>query len=139
MLVFHKISLEFIHSGKALGCTYVYFPVHFKPANFIAVKLDRPYSLMRQPDEKLQKCILRVQAQAAKFDFGDSLDSALRNRLISGINNASLNKRLLLFKNLTFLAARILCAQYEELQEAVEEPQSSMYNSRLKSRRKILI
>ncbi len=83
---------------------------------------------MLQPDEKAQKFILRVQAQAAKCDFGDSLDSALRDRLISGINNVSLKKKLLLLEDRTFLAARKLCVQYEELQEAVEEPQPAMYN-----------
>ncbi len=86
------------------------------------VKLDGPYSLIRQPDEKLHKFIFRVQAQAAKFDFGDNLDSALRDRLISGINNISLKEKLILFENRTFLAARKLYVQYEELQEAVEEP-----------------
>ncbi len=70
MLVFNKISIVVIHPETALGCTYVYFPVYFEPANFIAVKLDRPYSLMRQPDEKLHKFIFPVQAQAAKFEFG---------------------------------------------------------------------
>ncbi len=69
---------------------------HFKPANSVAAERDRFYSLMRQSKEKAQKFILRVQAQAAKCDFGDSLDSALRDRLISGINNASLKKKLLL-------------------------------------------
>ncbi len=38
---------------------------HFKPANFVAADRDRFYSLKRQPDEKAQTFILRVQAQAA--------------------------------------------------------------------------
>ncbi len=42
---------------------------------------------MRQPDEKLHKFVFRVHAQAAKFDFRDNLDSAIRDRLISGVNN----------------------------------------------------
>ncbi len=79
---------------------------------------------------------MRVQAQAAKCDFGDSLDSALRDLLISGINNVSLKKKLLLLEDPTFLAARKLCVQYEELQEAVFEPQPAMYKSRLKNWRK---
>ncbi len=60
--------------------------------------------------------------QATKCDFGDSLDSALRDRLISGINNAPLKEKLLL---------RIFLAAIE--QEAVEEAQQAMYNSRLKN------
>ncbi len=83
---------------------------HFKPANFVAAEWARFYSHMRQPDEKAQKFILRVQAQAAKCNFGESWDSALRDRLISGINNVSLKKKLLLLEDRTFLAARKLCA-----------------------------
>ncbi len=60
---------------------------NFKPANFVVAERGRLYFRMRQPDEKVQKFTLRVQAQAAKCDFGDSLDSALLDRLISGINN----------------------------------------------------
>ncbi len=88
---------------------------------------------MRQSDEKVQKFILRIQTQAAKCDFGDRLDSALLDRLISGINKVLSKKKLLLLEDRTFLAARKLCVQYEELQKAVEEPQPAMYNSRLKS------
>ncbi len=65
--------------------------------------------------------------KATKCDFGDSLDSALRDSLISGINNVSLKEKLLLLEDRTFLAAMKLC-----MQEAVEEAQPAMYNSRLK-------
>ncbi len=51
----------------------------------------------------------------------------------SGINNVS----LLLLEGRAFLVARKLCVQYEELQEAVEEPQPVMYNSRLKNWRNV--
>ncbi len=48
---------------------------HFKPANLVAAERYRFYFLISQPDEKAQRFILRIQAQAAKCDFGDSLDS----------------------------------------------------------------
>ncbi len=66
--------------------------------------------------------------QATKGDFGDSLDSALRDRLISGIYNASLEEKFLLLEDRTFLAAMKLC-----MQEAVEVAQPAMNNSRLKN------
>ncbi len=66
--------------------------------------------------------------QATKGDFGDNLDSALRDSLISGINNAYLKEKLLLLEDRIFLAAMKLC-----MQEAVEEAQQAMYNSRLKN------
>ncbi len=66
----------------------------FKPANFVAPERDRFLSPMRQPDQKALKFILRVQAQAAKYDFADSLDSVPRDCQISGINNVSLKKKL---------------------------------------------
>ncbi len=53
---------------------------------------------MRQPDEKVQKYILQVQAQAAKCHFGESLDSALRDRLISRSSNRPPTKTALIVK-----------------------------------------
>ncbi len=95
---------------------------HFKPVNFEASERAKFNVLSRSPSDSFRNCVLQLQIQPARCNFGAELNNHLRDRLIAGINDAALQKRMLLEKGPTFSSLRMLCEKSEELDKAVEQP-----------------
>ncbi len=94
---------------------------HFKPVNFEASERAKFNTLSRSPSESIRSYVLQLQKQAATCNFGAELDNHLRDRLIAGINDVALQKRMLLEERPTFSSLRTLCEKCEELDKAVEQ------------------
>ena len=54
----------------------------------------------------------------AKCNFGDQLDTQLRDRVVAGISHAELQKKLLLTKDLNFQLAQQIREQYDDVSAA---------------------
>ncbi len=68
-----------------------------------------------------QRCA-SVEIKAARCNFGAELDNYLRDHLIAGINDAALQKKMLLDERPTFSSLRTICEKFEELDKAAEQP-----------------
>ncbi len=53
---------------------------HFKPMNFEASERAKFNMLSRSPSESIRNCVLQLQRQAAKCNFGSRRTKATRNR-----------------------------------------------------------
>lgn len=102
---------------------------HFEPVNFEAAERARFNLLVRDSSETIRDFVLKLQKQASKCNFGDQLQDALRDRLIAGINNTILQKKMLLADTPTFSTLRTLCQKFEELNKTVEVPTVMLHNA----------
>lgn len=75
---------------------------HLQPTNFEATERSKFHNIMRKSDEKLRDFLLRLQQQAAKCNFGDQLQTALRDRIIAGVNHPDVQRKLLSRRELTY-------------------------------------
>ncbi len=66
-------------------------------------------SKVQRPSDSIHNFVLQLQIHAARCSFGAELDNHLRNRLIAGINDAALQKKMLREKRPTFSSLRMLC------------------------------
>lgn len=102
---------------------------HLQPINFEAAERARFHSLQRREQQDIRPFILELQTQAARCNFGDQLQVQLRDRLIAGINNPNLQRKLLLLKDATFQSARNVCELYNDVQFVVKEDAPLLFNS----------
>ena len=65
----------------------------------------RFYSRVRQSGEPVNKYVADLQWLAKDCGFGDSLEKMLRDRLACGINNHTIQRNMLVEKDLTFKRA----------------------------------
>ncbi len=79
-------------------------------------------TLSLNPSDSIRNFVLQLQIQATRCNFGAELDNHLRDRLIAGIDDASLQKKMLLEPRPTFSSLRTLSEKFEELSKAVEQP-----------------
>jgi len=61
---------------------------------------------------------LRIQKQAARCNFGDQLKIQMRNRIVAGINNVEIQKRLLAEPKLTYDGARKILDAAHSVEQA---------------------
>ena len=78
---------------------------HFKPAPSEIVKRFRFNSRVRKPGESLAAFIAEVRALAEFCNFGDTLEAMLRDRIVCGINDDSIQRRLLSESKLDYAKA----------------------------------
>ena len=83
---------------------------------------------MRADGQRIRDFILQLQIQAAKCNYGEQLLIHLRDRLIAGINSGGLQQKLLLLKNPTFQDVRVICEQYEDVNNIVLKDPEVLYN-----------
>ena len=94
---------------------------HVTPANFEATERAKFHSLNRRSDQPIRDFILQLQTQAAKCNFKGDLEEQLRDRLIAGIGDETLQRKLLLQTSLTFLQAKTICTQQEDVISATTD------------------
>ncbi|VDP89908.1 unnamed protein product [Echinostoma caproni] len=62
--------------------------------------------------------ILQLNRQASRCNYGDHLKEQMCDRLVAGINNLTLQRKLLEEKDLTFAEARKIREQHDDLMKA---------------------
>ena len=97
---------------------------HLKPRNFTIKERATFNTLLRKPEQNIKDFIRTLQKQASKCNFGDNLEDQLRDRLLAGINDAELQKKMLLDSALTFSKAKEICETTLSVQNAINENSS---------------
>ena len=78
---------------------------HYKPAPSEIVERFRFNSRIRRPGESIAGFVAELQALAEFCNFGDTLEAMLRDRIVCGINDDSIQRRLLSESRLDYVKA----------------------------------
>ena len=79
---------------------------HYDPKPSPIVERFKFNSRVRRPGESISTFISELRSLAEHCEYGSSLDDMLRDRLVCGINDTQIQRRLLAKKDLTFQLAR---------------------------------
>ena len=110
---------------------------HLTPANFEATERAKFHNIVRQRKEKLRSFLLRIQQQAAKCNFGDQLWTAMRDRVIAGVNFPEVQRKLLADKGMTFEKAKLLLEESDGISSVLSPTSSAvLYNHNRQQERK---
>ena len=90
---------------------------HYTPAPSAIVQRFKFYSCNRQTMESIASYVARLRALTQHCKFGDNLDTMLRDRLVCGVNNEQLQRRLLSKPRLTFAKAMEISRTFETTTE----------------------
>ena len=78
---------------------------HTKPTPSVIVQRFKFNTRDRQPNESIATFMAALREIAQYCNYGSTLDEMLRDRLVSGVQNAIIQKKLLAEKDLTFKSA----------------------------------
>ena len=78
---------------------------HTKPPPSVIVQRFKFNTRDRQPNESIANFMAALREIAQYCNYGSTLDEMLRDRLVSGVQNAVIQKKLLAEKDLTFKSA----------------------------------
>uniref|UniRef100_A0A803JUZ6 Gypsy retrotransposon integrase-like protein 1 n=1 Tax=Xenopus tropicalis TaxID=8364 RepID=A0A803JUZ6_XENTR len=98
---------------------------HFAPTISETVKRFHFNRRSQQLDESIAAYIAELRRLAESCNFGSSLESLLRDRLVCGVRDAALQRRLLAKHNLTFALAQEEALAYEAASVHSKEIQAS--------------
>ena len=90
---------------------------HFSPKQSEIVQRSKFYSHSRKPGENISSYVAQLRALAEHCNFGGTLDVMIRNRLVCGVSDDSIQKRLLTEGDKLSLTKAILIAQSYEMAE----------------------
>ena len=102
------------------------------PKPLVTVQRFHFYSRFRQPEESISTFVAELRNLAKDCDFGTTLEDNLRDRLICGIADQILQKRLLSEQNLTFKKAFEIAQSHESAARNVVTLQGSTQVHKLK-------
>ena len=103
---------------------------HLQPTNFAATERARFHNLTRRVGESLRSLLLRLQQQATKCVFGDQLDIQLRDRIVAGVNDLEVQKRLLHQQELTFQRAKQIIEDWDDVNNAIASVSEVFYGQK---------
>lgn len=87
---------------------------HVKPVNYEIAEREKFNNMMKRTEESYKDYVLRVQRQAANCNFTD-LEIQLRDRLVAGIKDQELKRKLLKDAKLDFQAAKSLLLEWDAI------------------------
>ncbi|KAH9585833.1 hypothetical protein MS3_00000308 [Schistosoma haematobium] len=90
---------------------------HVKCTSFVCRERAKFHKIILQNNQKVRESILELQKQAPKCNFGGQIHVQLRGRLISEIDIPGLERELLRILNCFYQDARIVCINYEAMNE----------------------
>ena len=93
---------------------------HFSPKQSEIVQRSKFYSWSRKPGENVSSYIAELRALADHYNFGGTLDAMIHNRLVCGINEDSIQKRLLMEGD-KLTKAMSIAQSYETAEKDVTE------------------
>ena len=86
---------------------------YYNPKPLVTMQRYRFYSRFRQPDESVPAFVAELKHLAKDCDFGAALEDNLRDHLVCGISDRSLQKILLSEQKLTFKRAFEIAQSHE--------------------------
>ena len=86
---------------------------HYSPKPSETVQRFRFNSRFRQPEESVSTFVSELRSLAEFCNFGTALDDMLRDRLVCGINDSAIQRKLLSERNLTFDKALEMAQSHE--------------------------
>ena len=98
---------------------------HFTPAPSEIVERFKFHTRFRKPGESVTAFVSELRSIAKSCNFGDTLETMLRDRIVCGINDAVIQCRLLSEKNLTFKTALELAQSMESAAKNLKELSAS--------------
>ena len=90
---------------------------HYTLTPLTIVQQFKFYSNSRQTGESIASYMARLRALTKHCEFGDSLNTMLRDRLVCGANNKQLQHRLQAEPHLTFTKAMEISQIFETMTE----------------------
>ena len=78
---------------------------HYNPVPSEIVQRYKFHTRVRQPSETVSAFVSELRSLAEHCNFGDTLEPMLRDRLVCGINDDAIQKRLLAHSDLSFTKA----------------------------------
>lgn len=98
---------------------------HFNPRPSEIVQRFRFNSRVRQPNEAVSEFVAQLRKLAQDCNYGTTLTEMLRDRLVCGINDETMQRRLLAESNLTFekalKIALVMESAYKNMQDLQEK------------------
>ena len=94
---------------------------HFRPAPSEIVERFKFHSRSRLPGESVATFVAELRSLSEFCNFGDTLDVMIRDRLVCGINDISIQKRLLAEPGLTYAKAVELAQSAETAAQSLRE------------------
>lgn len=90
---------------KTFGELCTLLSSHFSPRPSEIVERFRFNSRNRKPEESVQEYLTELRRLSEHCEFGNTLDNMLRDRIVCGINNVTIQRKLLAEVNLTLKRA----------------------------------
>lgn len=109
---------------------------YLRPVHFETTERARFHNISRRADEPLREFLLRLQRQASKCNFGDQLTIQLRDRIVAGVNDQDIQKRLLREPQLTYDKAKSLLETWDDINIAVGSQCTQLANVHFHERSK---
>ena len=75
---------------------------HYQPTTSTTVERYKFHTRVRKPHENVSEFVSELKKLAEKCEFKDTLNDMLKDKLVAGINDEKIQKRLLIEKDLTF-------------------------------------
>lgn len=96
-----------------------YLVNHMRPRNYEVHERALFNSLIRRSNQPIKDFILSLQKQAMKCNFGSELTTHLRDRLVAGINDDNIKRKMLSDARLTFESAKGIAIAHTSIDSAV--------------------
>lgn len=103
---------------------------HLTPPNLEMAERERFHNLAKKTEEDYKTYILRVQRQAAKCGFKTDLEQQMRDRLVAGIKDPDLKRKLLKETKLDFQGAKQILEDWDAINQAVTHPTEVLMTNR---------
>ena len=110
---------------KSLAQLVAVLNSHYSPKPSVIVERYRFHSRFRKSGESVVTFVSELRSLAKNCNFGPSLDDMLRDRLVCGINDDNIQRRLLSEAELTLDSALRLALSHETAARNARELQSS--------------
>ena len=91
---------------------------HVRPPHFELLERANFHKITRETNETMRNFLLRLQQQASRCGFGDQLKTKIRDRIVAGVNNTDIEKKLLI-PDLTMEKAQEILLESHNLSQAV--------------------
>ena len=98
---------------------------HFNPAPAITVSRIKFNSRVRQSSENVAMFISELRQLATKCDFGNSLEEMLHDRIVIGVHDPNIQRRLLAEPNVTLKKATEIAQALEMVDRGAADLQSA--------------
>ena len=103
---------------------------HINPVKYEVTERANFHNIKRNMQEPVQDFILRIQKQSSFCNFGDQLENQLRDKIVAGINEAEIQKKLLMEHQLTFQKAKEICLTFANVNQAIGNQQQVLWTTK---------